>query len=43
LNWSIANEIIDGYGRRDLLKFDVRPDNSTDPEYVVGIVDDFFK
>jgi dTDP-6-deoxy-L-talose 4-dehydrogenase (NAD+) len=38
-----AEKIADGYGRRDLLKFGVRPDNSTDPEYVVGIVDDFFK
>ena len=38
-----AEKIADEYGRRDLLKFGIRPDNSTDPEYVVGVVDDFFK
>jgi nucleoside-diphosphate-sugar epimerase len=38
-----AEKIADEYGRRDLLKFGSRPDNSNDPEYVVGVVDDFFK
>lgn len=31
-----AEEIADLYGRRDLLKFGARSENITDPEYVVG-------
>lgn len=31
-----AESIADEYGRRDLLKFDVRPNNPFDPLYVVG-------
>lgn len=33
----MAEEIADEYGRRDLLKFGIRPDNPFDPAYVVGI------
>jgi dTDP-6-deoxy-L-talose 4-dehydrogenase (NAD+) len=33
----LAEQIADEYGRRDLLKFGVRPDNPTDPTCVVGI------
>ena len=33
----LAEQIADEYGRRDLLKFGVRPDNLFDPVYVVGV------
>lgn len=33
----LAEQIADAYGRRDLLKFGVRPDNLIDPGCVVGI------
>jgi len=33
-----AENIADIYGRRDLLKFGVRPDNVVDPKVVVGIM-----
>lgn len=33
----LAEQIADVYGRRDLLKFGVRPDNLVDPSCVVGI------
>lgn len=33
----LAEQIADEYGRRDLLKFGVRPDNLFDPPYVVGV------
>ncbi len=33
----LAEQIADIYGRRDLLKFGARPENITDPLYVVGI------
>ena len=33
----LAERIADGYDRRDLLKFGVRPDNLVDPPCVVGI------
>ncbi len=33
----IAEQIADQYGRRDLLKFGVRPNNLTDPPSVVGV------
>ena len=33
----LAEEIADQYGRRDLLKFGMRPDNLTDPSRVVGL------
>lgn len=33
----LAESIADGYGRRDLLSFGTRLDNSFDPSYVVGI------
>ena len=33
----IAEQIADQYGRRDLLQFDARPNNLTDPPCVVGI------
>lgn len=33
----MAEQVADRYGRRDLLKFGVRPDNLTDPQRVVGI------
>lgn len=33
----LAEEIADEYGRRDLLKFGVRPDNLIDPPRVVGV------
>jgi nucleoside-diphosphate-sugar epimerase len=33
----LAEQIADEYGRRELLKFGVRPDNLVDPGYVVGI------
>lgn len=33
----LAERIADEYGRRDLLKFDVRPDNHFDPPCVIGI------
>lgn len=32
----LAESIADEYGRRDLLNFGARPDNSLDPQYVVG-------
>lgn len=34
----LAEQIADGYGRRDLLKFGARPDNITDPAFVVGVI-----
>jgi dTDP-6-deoxy-L-talose 4-dehydrogenase (NAD+) len=34
---SLANQIADEYGRRDLLKFGSRSENPIDPPYVVGI------
>jgi nucleoside-diphosphate-sugar epimerase len=34
----LAEQIADKYGRRDLLKFGVRPDNLMDPLCVVGII-----
>jgi dTDP-6-deoxy-L-talose 4-dehydrogenase (NAD+) len=33
----LAERIADEYGRRDLLRFGVRPDNLFDPPRVVGI------
>jgi dTDP-6-deoxy-L-talose 4-dehydrogenase (NAD+) len=33
----LAEQIADEYGRRDLLKFGVRPENLFDPPYVVGV------
>lgn len=33
----LAEQIADAYGRRDLLKFGVRPDNLVDPSCVVGV------
>jgi dTDP-6-deoxy-L-talose 4-dehydrogenase (NAD+) len=33
----LAERIADEHGRRDLLKFGVRPDNPLDPPHVVGI------
>jgi dTDP-6-deoxy-L-talose 4-dehydrogenase (NAD+) len=33
----LAERIADGYGRRDLLRFGVRPDNAFDPPCVVGV------
>jgi dTDP-6-deoxy-L-talose 4-dehydrogenase (NAD+) len=33
----LAEQIADQYGRRDLLRFGVRPDNLLDPPHVVGI------
>ena len=33
----LAENIADDYGRRDLLKFGVRPDNLIDPPCVVGL------
>ena len=33
----MAERIADEFGRRDLLRFGVRPDNPVDPPYVVGI------
>jgi len=33
----VAERIADEFGRRDLLRFGVRPDNPVDPPYVVGI------
>lgn len=33
----LAEQIADEYGRRDLLRFGVRPDNSTDPPFIVGV------
>ena len=35
----MAENIADEHGRRDLLKFDMRPDNEFDPPYVVGVRD----
>lgn len=35
----LAEKIADTYGRRDLLKFDARPDNLVDPSCVLGIPD----
>ena len=37
---SLAENIADEYGRRDLLQFGVRPDNLVDPAYVVGVRND---
>jgi len=34
----MAEQIADEYGRRDLLKFGARPDNITDPAFVVGVI-----
>lgn len=36
----LAESIADEYGRRDLLKFGSRPDNLTDPPFVVGVRSD---
>ena len=33
----VAEQIADEYGRRDLLRFGVRPDNPADPHCVVGV------
>ena len=33
----LAEQVADEYGRRDLLKFGVRPDNIFDPPFVVGV------
>jgi len=33
----MAEQVADEYGRRDLLKFGARPDNITDPAFVVGV------
>jgi dTDP-6-deoxy-L-talose 4-dehydrogenase (NAD+) len=33
----LAEQIADQYGRRDLLRFGARPDNTTDPACVVGV------
>lgn len=33
----LAESIADEYGRRDMLKFGLRPDNPVDPSFVVGI------
>lgn len=33
----LAEKIADNYGRRDLLKFGVRPNNIIDPAYVLGV------
>ena len=33
----LAEQIADGYGRRDLLRFGARADNPTDPPIVVGV------
>ncbi len=33
----LAEQIADGYGRRDLLRFGARPDNLVDPPCVVGV------
>jgi nucleoside-diphosphate-sugar epimerase len=33
----LAEQIADEYGRRDLLRFDARPDNLIDPPRVVGV------
>jgi dTDP-6-deoxy-L-talose 4-dehydrogenase (NAD+) len=33
----LAEQVADEYGRRDLLKFGVRPDNLVDPPCVVGV------
>ena len=35
----LAEQIADGYGRRDLLNFGARPDNLTDPPCVIGLRD----
>jgi len=35
----LAEQIADGYGRRDLLNLGARPDNLTDPPVVVGLRD----
>ena len=34
---ALAEQIADEYGRRDLLRFGVRPDNLVDPPVVVGV------
>ena len=34
---ALAEQIADEYGRRDLLRFGVRPDNLVDPPRVVGV------
>lgn len=34
----LAEQIADEYGRRDLLKFGVRPDNLVEPPFVVGVI-----
>lgn len=36
---ALAEQIADEYGRRDLLKFGVRPDNLVDPPCVLGVMD----
>ena len=33
----LAENVADEYGRRDLLRFGLRPDNLVDPKYVVGV------
>ena len=38
-----AEKIADEYGRRDLLRFGVRPDNLFDPPFVVGVMDEMRK
>jgi dTDP-6-deoxy-L-talose 4-dehydrogenase (NAD+) len=36
----LAEQIADEYGRRDLLRFGVRPDNPIDPPCVIGVRDE---
>ena len=36
----LAEQIADEYGRRDLLRFGVRPDNPVDPPCVIGVRDE---
>lgn len=38
----LSEKIADEYGRRDLLKFGVRPDNSFDPPCIVGVKNQYF-
>lgn len=38
----LVENIADEYGRRDLLRFGVRPNNLIDPAYVVGVKSNFF-
>ena len=39
----LAEQVADEYGRRDLLRFGVRPDNLFDPPCVVGVMDETVK